>query len=254
MSVPKIIHYCWFGGNPLPKSAKKCIQTWKKYCPDYEIILWNEENFDLSCNEYCRTMFAEKRWAFISDYARLKVVYERGGIYLDTDVELVRSLDDLLNDSGYMGFQQAADIEVATGLGFAAEAGHPFIRENMEYYERLNTPVQSQACPHITTELLKAHGLCDNDGSIQKVGGLTIYPPEYLCPKDERSGLLHKTKNTYSIHHYDASWFEESWKESKRKRLRQAKIDYILHTPNRALMALLGQERYDKLKKTLKRH
>ena len=103
MSIPKVIHYCWFGGNPLPKSAKKCIDSWKKYCPDYKIIRWDESNFDINCTPYCEKLYNEKRWAFLSDYARLKIIYENGGIYFDTDVELVKPLDDLLHNQCFMG-------------------------------------------------------------------------------------------------------------------------------------------------------
>lgn len=250
MAIPKVIHYCWFGGAPLPKSAEKCIASWKKYCPDHEIIRWDETNFDLHCCGYCEAMLEKKKWAFLSDYARMKIVYEQGGIYLDTDVELVRSLEPLREQGAYMGFENSN--LVATGLGFGAEAGHPFLRENMAYYEALTVFSAPQACPHITTQLLKNHGLVPDRSKKQQIAGLTIYPEDYLCPKDERTGLLKKTKNTYSIHHFDASWFEESWKEGQRKRWRQEKCRYILKTPNRLLIRLLGEKRYAALKRKLK--
>ena len=250
MSIPKIIHYCWFGGNPLPKSAEKCIASWKKYCPDYEIRRWDESNFDMNCNSYCASMLDKKRWAFLSDYARLKIVYDQGGVYLDTDVELVRSLDPLVEQGAYMGFENTD--QVATGLGFAAPAGHAFLAENMAYYETLTEDQPLRACPQITTELLERHGLVRDRHLLQQVAGVILYPEDYLCPKDERSGLTHCTQNTYSIHHFDASWFEESWKESQKKRWRQEKIRYILKTPNRILINVLGQERYERLKAVLK--
>lgn len=249
MSIPKVIHYCWFGGNPLPKSAEKCIASWRKYCPDYEIRQWNESNFDLNCNAYCAQMLEKKKWAFLSDYARLKIVYENGGVYLDTDVELVKPLDELLSQGAYMGFENSD--RVATGLGFAAEAGHPFIRENMAYYEDLTDFETLKACPHITTDLLGPYGLVRDRTKLQVLAGLTVYPEDWLCPKDERTGLLTRTKNTVSIHHFDASWFEKSWKKGQQKRWRQEKIRYILKTPNRWLMKLLGQERYEKIKRVL---
>lgn len=251
MSIPKIIHYCWFGGNPLPKSAEKCIESWKKYCPDYKIIRWDESNFDLNCNAYCAEMHRRKKWAFLTDYVRLKVVYEQGGVYLDTDVQLVKPLDHLVSRGAYMGFE-CSDL-VATGLGFAAEAGHPFLRENMAYYESLTQFDDIRACPHITTELMEKHGLVRDCTKTQQAAGMTVYAAEYLCPKNERTGLMQKTKNTYSIHHYDASWFEESWTESKKKRYRREKIRYLLQTPNRLLRKLLGGDRYNKLKAYLKR-
>ena len=251
MHIPKTIHYCWFGGNPLPKSAEKCIASWRKYCPDYEIIRWDESNFDLNCNAYCATMAERKKWAFLSDYARLKIVCEHGGVYLDTDVELVKPLDHLVDKGSFMGFE-CSDL-VATGLGFAAEKGHPFVKENMDYYEQLTAFEQVRACPHITTELLERYGLVRDCTKTQQLADMTVYAAEYLCPKNERTGLMTRTKNTHSIHHYDASWFEESWKESKKRRYRQEKIRYLLHTPNRLLMKLLGDERYARLKLFLKR-
>ncbi len=251
MSIPKVIHYCWFGGNPLPKSAEKCIKSWQKYCPNYEIKRWDESNFDVTCNEYCKFCYENKKWAFLTDYVRLKVIYDNGGVYLDTDVELLKNLDDLVKNGAYMGFED--DQAIATGLGFAGEKGHEFIGENMRYYENLTDFSALRSCPIITTELLVAYGLKDNNGNIQKVAGMNIYPPEYLCPKNERTGLTEKTKNTYSIHHFDASWFEKSWKENQIRRWRQERKRYIIQTPNRMLRRLLGEQKYEKLKQKLLR-
>ena len=251
MNIPKKIHYCWFGGNPLPKSAIKCMNTWKKYCPDYEIIEWNESNFDIGCNEYCQAMSEQKKWAFLTDYVRLKIIYENGGIYLDTDVQVIKSLDNLLKNGAYMGVENTG--LVATGLGFAAEAGHLFIRKNMEYYEKLTDFKEIRSCPWITTELLGEYGYKRGCQDIQHIAGLIIYPEEYLCPKNERTGLTKITKNTYSIHQFDASWFEESWKKGQKKRWREAKIQDVMHIPNKMLNALLGEKRYEKLKQIIKR-
>ena len=126
MSIPKILHYCWFGGAPKPKNIQNCIRSWKKYCPDYEIIEWNEQNFDVSQSLYPRQAYDARRWAFVADYARLKILYEQGGIYMDTDVELLRPLDDLLAYPAFFGFQH--NNEVATGLGFGAEARSPVVK------------------------------------------------------------------------------------------------------------------------------
>ena len=250
MSIPKVIHYCWFGGNPLPKSAEKCIKSWQKYCSNYEIKRWDESNFDVTCNEYCKFCYENKKWAFLTDYIRLKVIYDNGGVYLDTDVELLKNLDDLVKNGAYMGFEDEKSI--ATGLGFAGEKGHEFIGENMRYYENLTDFSVLRSCPIITTELLAAYGLKDNNGTIQEVAGMNIYPPEYLCPKIERTGLTEKTKNTYSIHHFDASWFEKSWKENQIRRWRQEKKRYFMQTPNRMLRRLLGEKKYEKLKQKLR--
>ena len=127
MSIPKVIHYCWFGKGEMPKLAKKCIRSWKKYCPDYEIICWNEDNFDLSQNRYMREAYEAGKWAFVSDFARLKIIYENGGIYLDTDVEIIKPIDDLTVNRGFMGFDEKGIV--ATGLGFGAEKGNEIIGE-----------------------------------------------------------------------------------------------------------------------------
>lgn len=251
LTIPKTIHYCWFGGKPLPASAKKCVKSWKKYCPDYNIIEWNERNFDIQCNYFCKKMAEEKKWAFISDYARLKIVYEYGGIYLDTDVELIRSLDDLLKYKAFMGFQDSK--EVNTGLGFGSVRKQKFIKENMNYYEKLSENFTPIACPNITTKLLRAYGLMDDCGKIQQVADIMIFPVEYFCPKSERTGLIEKTGNTFSIHHFDASWFSDDWKKGQQRRWKREKRRYILHTPNRCFRKWLGLERYSKIKKLFRR-
>lgn len=251
MDIPKKIHYCWFGGNPLPKSAVKCINSWKKYCPDYKIIEWNETNFDTNCNAYCAEMVKRKKWAFLTDYVRLKVIYEHGGIYLDTDVQVIRPLNELVEKGPYMGFENTG--RVATGLGFAAEAGNLLIWENMVYYEMLTDFSELKSCPFITTEVLRRHGLSEDVTRIQTIDEMTIYPEEFLCPKNERTGLTTVTKNTYSIHQFDASWFEKTWKDGQKKRWREERIRYFLHIPNRILMKALGKDHYNSLKKKLGR-
>ena len=135
MSIPKVLHYCWFGGAPKPKNIQNCIRSWKKYCPDYEIIEWNEQNFDVSQSLYTRQAYDARRWAFVADYARLKILYEQGGIYMDTDVELLRPLDDLLAYPAFFGFQH--NNEVATGLGFGAEARSPVVKALLDDYDGL---------------------------------------------------------------------------------------------------------------------
>lgn len=130
--IPKIIHYCWFGGNEKPEIIKKCIESWKKFCPDYEIIEWNESNFDVNCNQYVKDAYAAKKWAFVSDYARLKVVYDNGGIYLDTDVLLHASLNELLKFNCWLASDDVRYIN--TGLGFGAIKYHSLIKAIMEEY------------------------------------------------------------------------------------------------------------------------
>lgn len=209
--IPKTIHYCWFGGNPIPESNRKFMESWKKFCPDYKIIEWNESNYDVSKNRYMREAYENKQWAFVSDYARLDIIYEHGGIYLDTDVELIKPLDDLLNLQGFAGFE--SDKFCAFGLGFGAIPKLPIIKELRDDYENINFIKEDgsfnrTACPIFQTEILLKKGLHQNN-SLQEICGLTIFPTEYFCPKDFFSGKINLTKNTYSIHHFDASWLDE---------------------------------------------
>lgn len=147
--IPKVIHYCWFGGNPLPYEVKKCIKSWEKMCPDYEIKQWNESNFDISDNTFARVAYENKAWAFVSDYARLKIVFDYGGIYLDTDVELLKSLDHLLDNKCYIGIQQAQSL-CQTGLGFGAEKNSYIVEKMLEKYSNIEFDVNKKlelACP-----------------------------------------------------------------------------------------------------------
>ena len=141
--IPKKIHYCWFGENEKPLLVIECIKSWQKYCPDYEIMEWNSKNYDVHKNKYMEQAYQAKRWGFVSDYARLDIIYQYGGIYLDTDVELIRSLDDLLETDGYIGFEKKVDEEcdevyVNTGQGFGASAFHPVVKAMMDIYKEID--------------------------------------------------------------------------------------------------------------------
>ncbi len=211
--IPKKIHYCWFGGKPLNKLGKKCLKSWKKHFPDYEIIEWNESNFDFNCCQYVKEAYEAKKWAFVSDYARYKILYEQGGVYFDTDVEVIKSFDPILAAGSFIGCENPhikSGIAVASGLGCAAAPGLEFYREVLDDYEKssfynadgslnLYTIVQR------TTDLLRNHGLKDTM-EIQQVAGITVYPAEYFCPINMETGKLEITKNTYSIHRYAGSW------------------------------------------------
>lgn len=252
MAIPKIIHYCWLGGNPKPESVLRCIESWRKYCQDYEIREWNEANLDISMNEYTRQAYEAKAWGFVPDYLRLWIVYTYGGIYLDTDVQIIRSFDPLLKEKGFAGFED--DEHVALGLGFGAEAGNPMIEKQMRVYDDLSFynedgSLNRTPSPQYSTRVLKECGLRSNDGTVQHIDGFGCYPPEYFCPKSFRTGMLKLTKNTYSIHQFDASWYSAEEQGQKKKYWREAQIDYWLHLPNRILRKLLGNERYEKLKR-----
>lgn len=206
--IPKLIHYCWFGQKPLPSIAVKCKKSWEKFFPDYEIKEWNESNYDVNAVPYTKYCYEHQLWAYLSDYVRLDVVEKEGGLYFDTDVEVVRKPVDLLNScSAYFGWETPEYIN--TGLGFAAEAHHPSVQAMLAMYEGL---VQNglyqydkmQGCPQLNTKALVAFGMkCD--GTRQRVCDADILPIEYLCPFCDATGELKKTEKTISIH-----WFSKS--------------------------------------------
>lgn len=215
--IPKVIHYCWFGGNPINKLGKKCIESWKKYFPEYEIIQWNENNFDINCCKYVREAYDAKKWAFVSDYARFKILYDIGGVYFDTDVEVIKKFDDIIRKGNFMGAEtNEQDIAVAPGLGMAFAPGNNIIKEILEDYKRssfiredgsydLTTVVER------TTKILKKYGLKDIS-EIQTVADINIYPMDYFCPIDKMTGKIAITKNTHSIHRFSRSWVSKSSK------------------------------------------
>lgn len=208
-SIPKKIHYCWFGGAPLPELAQKCIASWKKYLPDYEITEWNESNFDVDCCAYVREAYEAGKWAFVSDYARFRILYENGGLYFDTDVEIVRPLDDILAAGPFMGLETADKPAVAPGLGLAAPAGMELFREILDDYHVSHFQGDKYGSVVTvvmrTTKVLERHGVIDPQRR-ERIAGVNIYPADYFCPLDFRSGKISMTPNTRTIHHYSASW------------------------------------------------
>lgn len=204
--IPKIIHYCWFGRGEKPKLAQKCIASWKKFCPDYEIIEWNEDNFDVNRNGYTRICYEQKKYAFLSDYARLLVVAEHGGIYFDTDVELLRCPDEYLKYDAFFGFEN--DDFINTGLGFGAIANHPTIVAMLRPYLKMELDEKDGfhpiGCPALNTQVLVSLGL-ETNGQRQNVAGAEILPSEYMNPYDDPTGRMYQTQNTMSIHWYSKS-------------------------------------------------
>ena len=218
MSIPKVIHYCWFGKGKMPKLAKKCIKSWKKYCPDYEFVLHTEDNFDMTQNRYMREAYEAGKWAFVSDYARLKIIYDNGGIYLDTDVELIKPVDDLVKLGGFMGFDEKGIV--ATGLGFGAEKGNKIVSEFLKDYDDIpfilpDGSFDLTPCPDRNTGALKRLGM-DIENKNQTFMDVTFLPDEYLCPMDYYTGKKTITDKTYSIHHYSASWTNSVTKRTTR--------------------------------------
>ena len=220
--LPRVIHYCWFGGNPKNEMIEKCIASWRKYCPDYQIIEWNENNYDVNAHPFMKKAYEAKKWAFVSDYARIDILFRHGGIYLDTDVELIRGLDDFLDCDFFAGFESPAIV--AFGLGFGAAAGHPVLRDIMDTYDELEFPddtleLPKISCPIIQTNALKKRGLQLN-GRSQTVEGCHIYSAEYFCPMSCETGKIDITDKTVSIHHYDMSWLAEPYRRAKQQKWR----------------------------------
>ena len=214
--IPKIIHYCWFGGKPLPKSAEKCIASWKKYLPDYEIKRWDESNFDVNAIPYTREAYAACKFAFVSAYARFWILYHYGGVYFDTDVEVIRPIDDIINRGCFLGVESIRNgiYTVNPGLGFAATQGTAVIGEMVNLYSTfhfINTDGASDLknIVEITTDYLSSKGLQNTD-EIQDCCGFTIYPKDYFCPIDYETRELKITENTRTIHHYAESWVPRS--------------------------------------------
>ena len=206
--IPKVIHYCWFGKNEIPDKYKRWMESWKKFCPDYEIVEWNENNYDISKNMYMYQAYKNKKWGFVPDYARLDIIYNHGGIYLDTDVEIIKNFDDMLYQKGFVGFE--TNQYVNFGSGFGAVAGLPIIKEQLDYYEnrqfiKEDGTMDLTASPRIQTDILVKNGMRQN-GEYQIVNDIVVYPEKLLCPKSERLRKIRCTEYTHSIHHYDASW------------------------------------------------
>ena len=224
--IPKIIHYCWFGGKPLPVLAQKCIASWRKYLPEYEIKEWNESNFDVNIIPYTAEAYQAKKYAFVSDYARFWILYRYGGLYFDTDVEVLRPMQEIIDRGPFMGCECEAkegatpiSLGVAPGLGLGVNPGLGLYKELLDLYAPLHflnadKTYNLTTVVEYTTGVLVKHGLQNTD-QIQFIAGVYIYPKEYLCPKDF-IGKITITENTYTIHHYAASW-NTGLKKAKKK-------------------------------------
>ena len=211
--IPKVINYCWFGKNEKPQIVKECIESWKKYCPEFEIKQWDESNYDVNKNVYVKEAYDQKKWAFLTDYARLDILYHNGGVYMDTDVKLIKSIAPLINKGAFMAFEQRGRVN--TGVGFACEAGNLIVKENMRYYEEHNFIDKSgnfnpEICVKITTKILINHGLDYTKNSVQKLNKLMVYSSDYFSPKKMGTNKINITNNTYGIHLYASSWYKGS--------------------------------------------
>lgn len=206
--IPKIIHYCWFGRGRMPELALKCIESWKIYLPDYEIKEWNEDNFDLNLYHYTREAYDQRKFAFVTDVVRLYALYCEGGIYMDTDVEVLKNLDPFLKHIAFSGFED--DYNIPTGI-MASEKGGKWAKENLEYYcdkHFLNEDGTLDLTTNVTTitNYMLHLGLKQNNTFQDYPDLITFYPKDYFCPKSYANGEIYLTSNTYTIHHFAGSW------------------------------------------------
>jgi len=206
--IPKTIHYCWFGKNQIPSKNLEYIESWKKYCPDFQIIRWDESNYDVTKNAYMYEAYKNKKWAFVADYARLDILLQNGGIYLDTDVELVDSLEELLFQPAFSCFEGITAVN--SGLGMGCKKGEKIIKDLLDCYEKRDFykedgTLNLTTCVVIQTDCLAKKGLILN-GEYQVIEGMTIYPEKVLTGKNYYTGNIILLPYTKAIHHYEGSW------------------------------------------------
>lgn len=206
--IPKIIHYCWFGHNPMPEQALKCIESWHQHLPDYEYRLWNEDNFDVRCNAYVKEAYESGKYAFVTDYVRLFALYTEGGIYMDTDVEVLKPYDDLLSLSGFTGYEGSKYLPPVTGT-IASEAGNEWVNEQLDAYEGIHFILPDGSMDLTTntvriSRIMKQGGFIP-DGKKQEYKGMHIFPVEFFCPR-QTTGEILITENTYCDHQFVGSW------------------------------------------------
>lgn len=218
-SIPKVIHYCWFGTGQKSSLMTRCIESWRRMMPDFEIKEWNEENFDLTVNRYAYEAYQEKKYAFVSDYARLKIIYEEGGIYLDTDVEIVRPLTKIIETNGYLAFER--ENRIATGLGFAAPPFNSVVKSMLDAYNDIHFVnegvIDNTPCPVRNSQMLEQVGFKMNN-TIQTIAGITTYPISYFCPMNPDTGKISMKEETHTIHHYSYSWADSYSKKVKQRK------------------------------------
>lgn len=208
--IPKTIHYCWFGKQPLPELAIKCIDSWKKYLPDYEIVEWNEDNFDVNEIPYTEQAYSKGKFAFVSDYARYKILLEHGGLYFDTDVEIIKPIDDIISLGPFLAIESPGNV--ATGLGMGSIKYSPLIKNFLDEYSGVdfildNGKLNQRTIVDYTSIVLRKNGLTNED-KLQRIEGFNIYPKAYFNPMDYTTKEIVLKKETRCIHHYAGSWCE----------------------------------------------
>ena len=208
--IPKIIHYCWFGRGEMPDIALKCISSWKKHLPDYELKLWNEDNFDINSVQYVKEAYYARKFAFVTDYVRLYAIYNEGGVYMDTDVEVLQNLDGFLNLPAFSGFE--SNNAIPTGI-MASEKNGVWAKEQLELYNNRKF-IKSDGTFDFTTNVttitnsMKQGGFVLDNTTRNYKDTITMFSSDYFCPKSWYTGKVKLTPNTYCIHHFAGSWKE----------------------------------------------
>lgn len=205
--IPKVIHYCWFGRGKMPDLAIKCLASWKFFLPDYELLLWNEDNFDVDKVPYVKEAYQAKKYAFVTDYVRLYALYHHGGVYMDTDVEVLKNLDELLGLPAFSGFESESEVQTAI---IGSEKNGKWVNEILNHYRTKRFVISDGSLDMTTNVEIISAIMSKNDFKLQNSyqvysDCMHIFPKDYFCPKT-RTGAIHITANTYCIHHFDGSW------------------------------------------------
>lgn len=240
MAIPKIIHYCWFGGKEKPDSVKKCIESWKKFLPDYQLIEWNENNFNIEKLEYTKEAYVAEKYAFVSDVARIEALYQHGGIYMDTDVEVLKTFTPLLDARCILGMEEKE--YVATSF-MAFEKEHPLVKQFLNLYESIsffykNGQIITGTNVAKLTNLLIEKGFVQENYYQELEEGIKIYPKEFFSPYDYINCHYNITENSYCVHHFAVSWMSK--KEQVKKRIKKQ------------LSKILGPKKMNKIREKLK--
>lgn len=235
--IPRIIHYCWFGRGPMPELALKCIESWHRFMPDYEYKLWNEDNFDITSVPYVKEAYESGKYAFVTDYVRLYALYTEGGIYMDTDVEVLKPYDDLLSLPGFTGYEGSKYLPPVTGT-MASEAGNEWVKEQLDSYTDAHFIMADGSLDTTTnttriSRIMKLGGFVSN-GEKQAYKDMHIFPVEYFCPR-QTTGDCFFTENTYCDHHFMGSWEDKMKKNTLLRLLGQKNLTKLIKMKRKLL-------------------
>lgn len=240
MAIPKIVHYCWFGEKEKPDSVKKCIESWKKFLPDYQLMEWNEDNFNIEKLQYTKEAYAAKKYAFVSDVTRIESLYQYGGIYMDTDVEVLKTFTPLLDARCILGMEEKG--YVATSF-MAFEKEHPLVKQFLNLYENINF-LDENGQINTGTNVAKLTNMLMEKGFVQEnhyqelEEGIKIYPKEFFSPYDYINCHYNITENSYCVHHFAVSWMSK--KEQVKKGIKKQ------------LSKILGPKKMNKIREKIK--